>query len=268
MDWFIRFTLGLPARVEDVLALRQVLPELDNEEIKLELCHYFWFFHSDFNTNDKLLDALRKWAAMIESSEKIEEKNSLSCPLVTCPNRSSQSKISKGDEPLVLELLVAAGGPAAKSPKESFLDLVRNTHSQNDIPCEIIITDPYIYSDVSEDDIEGGFNNLISYLEALGLSSNDYFVLRMTPSPKRGTVTAKKNLHRLLENKFKNIKIENYSPKLKFHDRFYVVRHKSGKIKGVFGPSMNGLSSDAIVLMGDITGIQPLKKLEKWFGES
>ncbi len=134
------------------------------------------------------------------------------------------------------------------------------------MPREVILTDPYIYSDVSEDGLEGGFSNLVAYLQALGISADDSFSLRMTPSPKRGTVTAKKNLHRYLKIKFKNIQFKDYSPQLKFHDRFYVVRHRSGKIKGVFGPSINGLTSDAIVLMGDIDELQPLKKLESWFG--
>lgn len=38
----------------------------------------------------------------------------------------------------------------------------------------------------------------------------------------------------------------------KFHDRFYLVRDKNGQMLGVFGPSLNGLSSDSIVIMGDI----------------
>ncbi|WP_332706215.1 hypothetical protein [Plesiomonas shigelloides] len=162
--------------------------------------------------------------------------------------------------------MVAAGGPDAKPPKQSFFDLVRRTHPQSDPPKEVILTDPYIYSDVSEDGKEGGFSNLIAYLETLGLSSDDSFILRMTPSPKRGTLTARKNLHRYLKTKFNNIQFKDYSPQLKFHDRFYVVRHHSGVIKGVFGPSINGLTSDAIVLMGDIDELQPQKKLESWFG--
>ncbi len=162
--------------------------------------------------------------------------------------------------------MVAAGGPKAKPPRDTFLDLVRRTHPENDPPREVILTDPYIYSDVSEDGHEGGFSNLVAYLEALGISADDTFILRTTPSPKRGTVTAKRNLHRHLKAQFKNIQLKDYAPQLKFHDRFYVVRHRSGKIKGVFGPSINGLTSDAIVLMGDIDELQPLKKLEAWFG--
>lgn len=161
--------------------------------------------------------------------------------------------------------MMAAGGPNAKPPRDSFLNLVKRTHPENDPPQEVILTDPYIYSDISEDGQEGGFSNLVAYLEVLGISDDDTFTLLMTPSPKRGTVTARKNLHRYLKKKFKNIKLKNYSPQLKFHDRFYVVRHRSGKIKGVFGPSINGLTSDAIVLMGDINELQPLKKLESWF---
>jgi hypothetical protein len=269
MDWFIRFTLGLKARPEDVKALREVLPELRNSDLQFERRRYFWIFDADFHTfhtNEELLEALRQWALEVESPDDHWPQDHRNCPSNNCPLRHNQARKAIDGEPFIAQFMVAAGGPDAKPPKQSFFDLVRRTHPQSDPPREVILTDPYIYSDVSEDGKEGGFSNLVAYLETLGLSSDDLFTLRMTPSPKRGTITAKKNLHRHLKTKFKNIQFKDYSPQLKFHDRFYVVRHRSGVIKGVFGPSINGLTSDAIVLMGDIDDLQPLKKLESWFG--
>jgi hypothetical protein len=266
MDWFIRFTLGLKARPEDTKALWEVLPELRNRELRLERRSYFWLLDPDFHTNEELLEALRLWASEVEPPDDDRSQDHRNCPSINCPLRNNQAREANDGEPFTARLMVAAGGADAKPPKQSFLDLVQRTHPQSDPPREVILTDPYIYSDVSEDGKEGGFSNLVAYLESLGLSADDSFTLRMTPSPKRGTVTAKKNLHRYLKARFKKIQFKDYSPQLKFHDRFYVVRHRSGAIKGVFGPSINGLTSDAIVLMGDIDELQPLKKLEKWFG--
>lgn len=266
MDWLIRFTLGLKARPEDAKALWEALPELRNRDLRYERRRYFWIFDPDFHTNEELIEALRQWASEVESPDDHWPQDHRNCPSNNCPLRNNQSKEADDGEPFIARFMVAAGGPDAKPPRQSFFDLVRCTHPQNDPPREVILTDPYIYSDVSEDGKEGGFINLVEYLETLGLSSDDLFTLRMTPSPKRGTVTAKKNLHRHLKTKFKKIQFKDYSPHLKFHDRFYVVRHRSGAIKGVFGPSINGLTSDAIVLMGDIDELQPLKKLEIWFG--
>lgn len=266
MDWFIRFTLGLPARVEDAVALRKALPELESQELRLEHRRHFWLFHPDFDTNEELIEALRRWVSEVETQSDFWPSNYHNCPSNNCPRRNNKIRANRDDGLSIAQFMVAAGGPKAKPPRDSFLDLVRCTHPNNDPPKEVILTDPYIYSDVSEDGHEGGFSNLVAYLEALGIAADDSFVLRTTPSPKRGTMTAKKNLHRLLRARFRNIQFEGYSPQLKFHDRFYIVRHRSGTIKGVFGPSINGLTSDVIVLMGDIDELQPLKKLETWFG--
>jgi hypothetical protein len=266
MDWIIRFTLGLPARSEDIAVLSRALPELRGRKLRLEQRRYFRLFHPEFDTNQEIFEALRRWVAAAEIAEEPERQDFRNCPSNNCPLRIEQSKTYDGDDPFIARLMVAAGGPNAKPPKDSFLDLVRRTHPENNLACEVILTDPYIYSDVSEDGNEGGFVNLVAYLEALHLSYSNSFTLRMTPSPKRGTLAAKDKLHRLLKGTFEKIQIKSHSNHLKFHDRFYVVRHQSGIIKGVFGPSLNGLTSDAIVLMGDIVDIQPVKKLEKWFG--
>lgn len=266
MNWFIRFTLGLKARPDDIKAMYEALPELRNKNLRFERRHYFRIFGPDFHTNDELLESLRRWAEETDFFDDFWPQDPNNCTLGNCPLRNTQVRKNNTSEPFIARLMVAAGGPNAKPPKQSFFDLVRRTHPRSDPPCVVILTDPYIYSDVSEDGIEGGFSNLIAYLEALGLASNDVFTMRMTPSPKRGTLTARTNLQRYLKKKFTNIQFKDYSPQLKFHDRFYVVRHRSGTIKGVFGPSINGLSSDAIVLMGDIDELQPLKKLENWFG--
>lgn len=265
MDWFIRFCLGLPAREEDASAVRQAIPELQREGLNIQRRHYLWLFE-DFPTNEAIIDALRGWVSNVDEGNVPIHGPRHRCPLSNCPWKDQHSGEGERDDLVIAEYLVAAGGPDAKPPRDSFFELVRRTHPIADPPRDVILTDPYIYSDMSEDGFTGGFDNLTMYLKTLGLSTDDSFSLSLTPSPKRGTVTAKRNLHRHLKKIFQHVQLKDFSPRLKFHDRFYIVRHRSGELKGVFGPSLNGLSSDSIVMMGDIGDIQPLKKLQTWFG--
>ena len=266
MDWFIRFTLGLHARIEDAAALRKALPELERGEFQLVHPRYIWPFHPDFETNKNLLAALRNWVAKVEQRDDFLPADHRSCPSNNCPLRSNHARVNEDEDSFITQLMVVAGGRKANKPKENFLNLVRQSRSKiTSPPKNVILTDPYIYSDISEDGHEGGYSNLVAYLEALEIPAEDSFTLRMTPSPKKANATQKKNLQGHIQSKYKNIQFNDFSPNLKFHDRFYVVHHKLGEISGVFGPSINGLTSDAIVLMGDITGMQPLKKFKDWF---
>lgn len=267
MDWFIRFTLGLPARPEDAAALMKVLPELKRPDFRLQHRHYFWPIMPEFDTNESLVKALRRWIADVEVVDDLKSFDDHKCPSNNCPLRNEQINTNKDDELFLTAFMVAAGGPEAKTPINAFLDLVRKTHSEKDPPKDIILTDPYIYTNVGEDGHEGGFSNLVAYLKALGISTHDSFSLLMTPEPKKGgSKTVMDALHAKLKEQFNNMVIKCHSKKLKFHDRFYVVRHQSGTIKGVFGPSINGLTSNSIVLMGNIEGPQAEKKLKEWFG--
>lgn len=269
MNWLIRFQLGLPARAEDVAELRATIPEIlsgDWEPNKRHIQVHALLL--DIWPHDGFSRKVRRWASEVcEEQAEPDNKSSLHCRSETCPLRKSGTETNaSASESQVLNLIVAAGGPDAKPPRDSFFDLVRKVHRGLEQPREVILTDPYIYSDVSEDGLTGGFSNLVQYLEVLGLKNEDSFCLVTTPSPKRGGKTAQSNLRRLLKKTFKDISFRDFSPELAFHDRFYLARHRSGALKGVFGPSLNGLSSKSIVLMGDIDELQPLKKLNSWLG--
>lgn len=269
MDWLIRFSLGLPARQVDAKAVRRLLPELQNQNWQPARRHLIFWLTDDIYSSDQFVEALRRWILQVEDvpTSLLEHGK---CPAQNCPLRQNGACASDmaGDcaDELFLRYQVAAGGPNARAPRESFFDLVRKVHPAADRPREVILTDPYIYTDVSEDGLEGGFNNLVGYLTNLGIEQSDDFTLTTTPSPKRGGKTAKHNLQRLLKKRFSSISFKDFSPRLAFHDRLYIVRHKSGAMRGVFGPSLNGLSSQAIVLMGELTDPQPMKRIKSWLG--
>ena len=269
MEWHIRFLLGFPARPTDAADVLRVLPELENNAWQPpRKLYYHGFLHDDLYTSTDFAVALRRWIADVKPERSSDGK--ADCPSPSCPLRSGPSAASTGPEldigGLFLKFTVVAGGPNAKLPREMFLDLVRKVHPSSDSPKEIILTDPYIYADVSEDGLEGGFRNLVDYLHALGIDSEDSFTLTTTPSPKRGTKTSRSNLQRLLKKTFKKVRYKDFSPTLVFHDRLYLVRHSSGSLRGLFGPSLNGLSSPMIVLMGELTDPQPLRRIRDWLG--
>jgi len=264
MEFLVRFFLGLPPREKDIQEIQNVIPELQelNKERIIRRFRYLHLFLIDYG--DELIDELKKWVNSFEPERQVNISTE-DCPKLDCPMKSNGShKISSDDDVGYLQYLIAGGGPKSKPPKDMFYDLVRKSKKKFSVIKDVILTDPYLYLDVSEDGINGGFNNLVGYLEAVGISQKSSFTLKVNPSPKKATKKAKQSLHKMLQNEYPNISIGTYSPQCNFHDRFYIVRDDKGLLGGVFGPSLNGLNSTAIVLMGDIEGLQPIKKLSQW----
>lgn len=267
MRFFIRFLLGLPARKVDIEEMREALPEAFEEDHQLQpkWNRKFWWLLGV--TNENFGDELKFWAKSSEIDSEAGDTNpKKSCPRQDCPLKEDQ-KFHGDNENLdvvLVSFLTAGGGPQAKPPLNMFLNLVKKTHVAMGVVKEVILTDPYIYSDLSEDGVEGGVKNLMAYLDALNLNSKSSFTLKTNPSPKRATKMAKEALHKKIIKSYPNASLGNYSPECNFHDRFYIVRDDRGHLGGVFGPSLNGLSSNAIVLMGDLNGEQVFKKLSAW----
>jgi hypothetical protein len=117
---------------------------------------------------------------------------------------------------------------------------------------EVILTDPYIYLDLSEQGEPGGYNALVDYLRALRLTPESRFDLKLNPSPKKATQQARRLLHRKVKGDFPKVRLGTFSPTHRFHDRFYLARDQSTRLTGIFGPSLNGLATKTIVLMGEL----------------
>lgn len=287
MKWWYRFWFGLPARPEDIKEIKEVLPELWNSNWQPDARRLrrllpipdFWFWPESLAP---LFQQLREWvSSATEADEPLRHKSSFgqdsseeSCPLPDCPlGKYSEpaQEIEPPSEDLetihsVFDLMCAGGGPDRQILKGEFLDLVRKVHRGTKSIKEVILTDPYIYLDVAEDGTRGGFNNLLEYLRTLGLVTESEFVIKLNPSPKKYNERAKQLFERIVKENFPNVKFETYSPKYVFHDRFYLVRDGNSQIKGVFGPSLNGLGSNAIALMGSLEQPRALARLSKWLG--
>ena len=145
---------------------------------------------------------------------------------------------------------MVAGG-VHKPPKQEFINLVRRVH-RDQVINEVILTDPYIYLDLSEQGEPGGYNALVDYLHALRLTPESRFDLKLNPSAKKATNNAQRLLQRKVKGAFPKVRLGTFSSTNRFHDRFYLARDQSARLTGIFGPSLNGLATKTIVLMGEL----------------
>jgi hypothetical protein len=259
MIWFYRFLFGLPCRPQDRLEIQNEFPEIINNPSTLRRLIYPTYLRLPFKSYKNLEEEFIKWFR-----EELHPKDSNrinDCPIDNCPLKAKHKIIGDGE---VLLHMMRIGG-FNKPPKNSFFDLVRIVHKNTKPIRRVILTDPYILMECFEDGTNGGLQNLFEYLSNLGLDKLSSFQLHINPSPKRQTDELTKRFKDNLEREFPNITIDRYKPKYVFHDRFYLVEDSTGDIKGVFGPSLNGLASKAIILFGELESDNTMTRMRDWF---
>lgn len=249
MEWLVRFSMGLRPRKQDIVQLKNLLPELFEEGILRD--RNDMYFHPGYPYRRIRFASLEEWIKQepitIEGASEPSLNNGV-CPLAKYYNNGDPNTFS----------MLTVGGFASNAPKKSFFDLVRKTHRGQKVK-EVVITDRYIFTDAGEDGTPGGFNNVIEYLKTLNIEKNEDFTITTNPHAKNQG--KKITFENYIKNEFPNVKFKAYHRNNSFHDRFYLVRDKSGQMKGVFGPSLNGLSSESIVIMGDINEAKILSVL-------
>jgi hypothetical protein len=259
MIWFYRFLFGLPCRPQDRLEIQNDFPEIIKDPSTLKRLIYPTYLRVPFESYKNLEEEFNKW--FNEELDFGDSNRTNNCPIDNCPLKANH-KIT-GDGEVVLHMMRIGG--FSKPSKSSFFDLVRIVHKNTKPIRRVILTDPYIFMECFEDGTSGGLQNLFEYLRNLGLDKLSSCELHINPSPKRQTEDLTKRFKENLEMEFPNITIDRYKPKYVFHDRFYLVEDTAGDIKGVFGPSLNGLGSKAIVLFGELESSNTMTKMKDWF---
>lgn len=249
MVWLHRFLLGLKPRAEDILEIRNNFPELlaEPETIKNLTPNIIGLFLIDFHKND-LVNKFKEW---LNNQEKIPSDKQIApefCPVINCPMKNGEVLPEDKDEVQILSLMSVAG-EKGHEPKKAFLDLVKKVHKNSkgsDIK-QVIITDPYIFNDISQDGKTGGLSNLVEYLNTLEIYENHEFELKVNNMGKIPTTFTKQ-----MKAHFKKIKILNHKANESFHDRFYLVKDTKGNFKGIFGPSINAINSYSVVIFCEL----------------
>lgn len=277
-----RFELGLPARDVDVIAMREALPELLDRGWAPESAHSPWpAFHVLLASRalrmglDEWVEALRHWTSAREP--KLPER--LGQSVAACPLRHPDCPLQKDvgtaaeppesprepqeedpdatcddAEPLeqIFRFLTVGGGPAGAAGNR-FLDLLRKSTKgcKGEDVRQLIVTDPYLHTSFDETGADGdGFAWFQRLLEdGLAIDREHAFELFLNPALGNSLDL----LRRRIAADYPKATIKSFSVHGgRVHDRFYLVRGASEELKGVFGPSLNGLSGAGVFLMGDL----------------
>lgn len=267
MTWFLRFILGLSPRIEDVKQIKKDFPELLSGKVSDRAYQSFLDFHIMIHGRkdmliegdiDSFVQNLKIWIKKSEEFNSNEDRLKMpttgqnGCVGGRCifSKNNTDEELATSEEPQILELMTVGGGLERKAPLNSFLDLTKKVHSGvKSIPKAIYITDPYLYVDVSEKGTAGGMINLKSYLEILNINRDSKFTLFTTNKPKKGNF---KSFKTFFLTHFPNVDLKMFKTQNIFHDRFYIADYGKKGLKGLFGPSMNGLSDKDIVLIGEL----------------
>lgn len=288
MNWFLRFCIGLPARPADVAEIQRDVPELldanrrardfDWPRVVLPILFVRRPEHAIEDPRE-LAAAVRTWVSEVSRAVAVDlpareaggQCEHPSCPRSlagesrtprTQPSEPSASETRGTDVPTIQHLMVVGGGPGQKPLLQRFLDLVRRVHAEAGEATKVVVTDPYLLTESSERGTGGGFANFCEYLRAIRLASGA--VLFIPPGPKKPSA----NRVRWIESvrrEFRGLEVASFASGLSFHDRFYIVEHDAGAVRGVFGPSMNGLSDTDIALFGELEVSNALSTLSTWF---
>ncbi len=260
MEWYWRLRLGLPPRSEDREALRRMAPELfePNRSDALQtdaesprLLRYPAVFRYE----------VRNWLRM-DGARPLVSVRQGSCPQHDCPLRlGGSSGQALGGQPeakdgsLVLELMTVAGG--WKSKASAFRDIAQKVHGGKGPIKDLLLTDPFIYLDKSEEEVIGGINSFLEYLDCFDIAGPE-ITIHQPPYAKGKKVVLgpiwRRSVSEHLKRRGYHVRFTYFRTvsEMRFHDRFYVARHADGLISGLFGPSMNGLNDKSFVLIGEL----------------
>lgn len=263
-DVFIRFLLNLNCREEDYKTIKKSIPEVLNNEYSSPNHIGYGYFPVSLNDFVEWVNRYKNLESEDESfsaKEKGPLLEEFNCHVDMCPykakssNRTAESHMpedsSKMKGPIQLDLMTVGGGNKRNHLNE-FINLIQTsvkvTHTADNIQ-SLIFTDPYLAKSTSEDgQSHNGFDNLKRVIaEGFGIDESTCFKLYVSQSLNH----VRENFESHLKKTFSGIDVRLYTGS-QIHDRFYMAQNKGNTLKGVFGPSVNGLNANSVFLMGEL----------------
>ncbi|RWB93273.1 MULTISPECIES: hypothetical protein [unclassified Mesorhizobium] len=268
-EWYWRMRMGLPPRSKDREALKRMAPELFGLNSSNEL-EFDYDFKGRFWDASAFRQEVTNWLQTEEDRPLVTVRDG-TCPQQDCPLRLAgrpgqiiSGRSDADDGSIVIQLMTVAGGWKAKA--DAFFDMARKVHRGKGPIKDILVTDPFIFLDKSEESTTGGLDNFRKYLDCLDIPRSE-ITIHQPPYAKgkkvgsgpiwRRTVAdhGNRNGYRVRFSYFRTV------TEARFHDRFYLARHTDGSVSGLFGPSMNGLNDKSFVLVGELEA-PTLKRLQ------
>jgi hypothetical protein len=249
--WWIRFELGLPCREVDAKSLLRDIPELRRAGSRRAL-------HLDGGST---LSRLAGWVAeAVEDEPPSDVESYRRCPSNSCPMESERghsgatSIVTDSGDLIFGFMATNSASSARQSEWNRFLDTVRYAHRGQKSPSNVYVTDPFIMTESGQDkEHREVWNFFLDYLAALNVKP-DFKLTMWNGELQNVAEPARRAWHQHLMSKYSKCSViwpDGKTPT--FHDRFYLACGSSAAdLSGVFGPSLNGLGSDAIFIMGKI----------------
>ena len=255
MEWFNRMVLGLPPRAKDLKELKESAPELFSNEDSFPVTPIIYpFIHHFYWNTHEFRELVKIWVQSYkENAEERSEEGY--CDHLYCLRKKVIS-----DAEGYMQMMTVAGGKGRNPPAKSFFDLINKTKIKNTNVVRVILTDPFIYTDVGQTGEGGGFSNLLTLLENLNNSTQSTFELQLTP---QNNVEKKDRFESSIKQKFPNCTVSNHNNSSTFHDRFIFVQYANGEHRAWYGPSLNGLGSNSIIIFGDLIDNNAVTQLSK-----
>lgn len=254
MEWFVRMMLNLPPRDKDIKELKEIAPELFSGEKKFINKNYKIPIYPFYIDDYELREIIKIWLQNSEKDITDISRNKL-CDYPYC--------LKKKDNPDTddcMQMMTIAGGKEQNLPAKSFFHLIDTTKIKGVEIKSVILTDPYIYTDIGQSGNSGGFTQLLKLLEHLNINCNDSFELQLTP---QNDLNKRNNFASQIKKTYPNCIVLEHKKNSIFHDRFIFVQYIGEKKKAWYGPSLNGLNSNSIIIFGDITDNIALEKLSR-----
>jgi hypothetical protein len=271
LDWYWRFHFGLPPRPEDREDLTRIAPELF---IEGRSCPSASRWQED---TDGFRAAVRQWLKTEDAPPFVSVRVG-SCPSPDCPIKlgggsdtplagSSELETSNADGNLLLRFMTVASGWNSKA--SVFFEAARKIRGGKGSVKELLLTDPYLFEDQGEDGTSGGIRRFLEYMDVLNVPRGAHLRVLIPPyakgkkAEKSRIWKAQVETHAFSKNITVTFSYFRTRSNARFHDRFYLAKHQSGLISGLFGPSMNGLSDSSFALIGEVES-ETLRNLNKF----
>lgn len=259
MDWWFRLHMDLPPRPEDMRELERIAPELFSQRrYRNEIAH------DDRFPGRYYRESILRWIASAEREVRREDRiiDARNCPHPRCPLKESievgrdRGAGARDENSAEVRIDFMALGGGKKSPMGIFLDAARRVHARKGVIKTLIITDPYVFTSQSQHGTTGGIANFLQYFDIFEMQPGSTISIFVPAGAHGAGGTGQHNWSSAVSERARlknaSIAVRPFNVGGHFHDRFYLAQHTSGKLAGLFGPSMNGLGDNDFVLIGEL----------------
>ncbi|MCU7729821.1 hypothetical protein ODJ79_39405 [Actinoplanes sp. KI2] len=185
------------------------------------------------------------------------------CPSTNCPIKNTGlrrgGRLPSTEDPPLAYMILGGRLDASVDTKPTwnkFLNLVRKSNRDRGEAYKIIVTDPYLLSEAGQDGRRRPtWDYFLRYLAEVKARDDFQLIMWNREFNKHRVTNRGLAWERHIRRAYPAARLAwvDDSTGPIFHDRLYLVAGRStANLRGVFGPSLNGLGADSIFLAGEL----------------